>query len=200
MGIVEVPEGRSGAWEVKKFIVCPTKSKLDHVASHDGRYAPPGDYTQLTHRGRIIMSDTPDELRDHATFIRLAHGRVLIHGLGLGMCLKKILEYDDVDHVDVVELSEDVIKLVGPTYESDRVHIHHGDAMTFRFPPGTRWDVIWHDIWSTLCTDNLHEMHKLHRRYGRRCDHWQGSWGREYLERAVREEKKESQIYNVFRH
>jgi hypothetical protein len=38
-------------------------------------------------------------------------------------------------------------------------------------------------------TDNLEDMHKLHRRFGRRAD-WQGSWGRSFLEHVRRQEQR----------
>jgi len=166
-------------------------SKMDRIVSKDGRYTPPGTYTKLMRGGTLVMSDTPDEMGDHWYFVHVASGRVLLNGLGLGMVLKKLLEKDDVEHVDVVELSEEVIALVGPTYQDDpRVHIHHGDALIFKFPAGATWDYVWNDIWDCLCLDNLPEMHRLHRRYGRRAG-WIGSWGRGYLELVREREKRE---------
>lgn len=189
MGIVDVPSGECGVWKVERFVVDECDSKLNRALSHDGRYTPPGSYTRLMRGRKLVMSDTPDELRDHSYFIRIARGRVLVNGLGLGMVLKKLLEKEEIDRVDIVEFSEDVITLVGPTYQDDpRVHIYHGDAMMFKFPPRTTWDFVWNDIWDDLCLDNLSEMHKLHRRYGSRAE-WIGSWGRSYLESVKRREK-----------
>ena len=54
---------------------------------------------------------------------------------------------------------------------------HQADALEYKPPRGEQYDVVWHDIWPNICTDNLPEMHKLHRKYGRRCN-WQGSWCR----------------------
>jgi hypothetical protein len=62
-----------------------------------------------------------------------------------------------------------------------RLTIHHGDALTYKWPVGTRWTVAWHDIWDTICEDNLPDMNRLHRRFGRRVD-WQGSWCRDLIE------------------
>lgn len=189
-GIVTVPPGEVGIWRVEKFTVSDTHSKLEWVASHDGRYTPPGTYTKLMMGGTLVMSDTPDEMRDHSYFIHVAHGRVLLNGLGLGMVLKKLLEKPEIEHVDIVEVSEEVIALVGPTYQDDpRVHVHHGDALTFKFPTGSKWNYVWNDIWDDLCLDNLPEMDRLHRRYGRRAE-WIGSWGRGYLE-LMREREKQ---------
>jgi len=144
-------------------------------------------------RGRtLVMSDTPDEMRDLLP-LRFAapRGRVLINGLGLGCAVKGLLSLEEVEHIDVVEVSPEIIELVGPYYDDDRVTIHEGDAFTFTWPRGTRWDFVWHDVWDDLCTDNLTEAsggaqpgsyEKLHRRYARRC-RAQASWGWDFLQR-----------------
>lgn len=137
--------------------------------------------TSLHVGGRLVMSDTRDEWRDHITAIHMAHGRVLINGLGLGCYLQAILSKPDVSSVDVVEIEADVIALIGPHFEADdRVHFHEGDAYTFKFPAGTSWDVAWHDIWADKCTDDLEKHAKLLRRYGRRVG-WQACWAHEWL-------------------
>jgi hypothetical protein len=33
---------------------------------------------------------------------------------------------------------------------------------------GKRYDMVWHDIWDDICSDNLEGMAKLHRKYGDR--------------------------------
>jgi hypothetical protein len=141
--------------------------------------------TRLFVKGHgMVMSDSHDEYRDHAYAIRRAKGRVLVHGLGLGCFLKAILSKPEVSHVDVVELSQDVIDLIGPYYDrsfgTGRVTFHQGDAYDFRFPKGTRWDVAWHDIWTDRCEDDLAGHARLNRRYARAAD-WQGCWAHEEL-------------------
>ena len=130
----------------------------------------------------LVMSDTPDEIQDHVGFIARARGRVLIHGLGIGMCVRAVLRKEEVEHVDVVEMSADVIALVAPwlyqEFGTERLTIHCGDCLDFKWPTGTRWSAVWHDIWDTICTDNIPQMGTLHRKFGQRCD-WQGSWSKE---------------------
>jgi len=186
---VAVPEGVRGDWAVSRFTIAKETPGALYYALH-GRPIDPGTYTRLTRGGNgrenVIMSDTPAEVRDHWDILyRLRSAgpdtRVLIHGLGLGMVLGVGLHNCNIAHVDVLEIAPEVIRLVGPTYTHDpRVTIHEGDAFTYQWPKGQRWNIVWHDIWSTLCTDNLEEMGKLHRRFGRRCD-WQGSWGKDFL-------------------
>jgi spermidine synthase len=130
------------------------------------------------------MSDTPDERRDHLSAIREAKGHVLLNGLGLGCVLQSCLEKEGVTKVTVVEKEEDVIALVAPHYQErygDRLEVVHADAFEYKPPKGVRYGMVWHDIWPNMCADNLPEMHRLHRKYGRRTE-WQGSWGRAYIE------------------
>lgn len=184
-----VPDGVSGVWSVERFVVeSQTVEGLRFALQ--GRPVPPGTYTRLVRGGTsTIMSDTPAELADHREFVRRATGRVLINGLGLGLALQEALAKPEVTHVDVVELSEDVFALVAPHFEGDpRVTIHLADAFDADWPKGTTWDVAWHDIWDNICSDNLDEMAKLNRKYGRRVG-WQASWCRLECLRQRRKDK-----------
>jgi len=176
---VDIPEGESGPWRIERFEASEGIGTLR--AEWEGRPIDPGTYTRLMRGGTLVMSDTPAEIRDHRALFRNATGRVLIHGLGLGVALRGVLLKDDVTHVDVVEIDEDLISLVAPHLEDPRVHIHHGDALTFEFPKGITWNAAWHDIWDDICADNLPAMKRLHRRYGSRCN-WQASWCRHECE------------------
>lgn len=141
-----------------------------------------GDTTmQLLVGGALWMSDTPDEYRDHVAAILKARGKVLIHGLGLGCYLSAILTKPEVSSVDVVERDGDVIALVGPYFAGDsRVTIYHDDCFLKRWPKGSRWDVVWHDVWESKCTDDLAAHSKLLCAFGRRAT-WQGAWAHDYL-------------------
>ena len=133
-------------------------------------------------------------------FIREAQKskRILINGLGLGVCLAAILESDVPEKIVVVEKSEDVIKLVGPTFENDsRVEIIHADALEYKPPKGEKYDAVWHDIWPNICSDNLESMKKLHRKYGRRAA-WQGSWARGLCELQKKREDEHNRRYRYF--
>jgi hypothetical protein len=181
---VNVPKGESSDYKIKKFIVSEEDSRLDSMRSftfsNRGRYTPAGEYTSLTCRGEIIMSDTPNEIRDHHEAVRMAKGSVLINGLGIGMVLQAVLEKPEVTDVTVIELSPDVISLVGKHYQDkygSRLQIINANTFEWTPPKGKRYGMVWHDIWTYICYDNLPEMHKLHRKYGRHAD-WQGSWCR----------------------
>lgn len=110
-----LPEGADGNWKVERFTVSEEESDLDMLRSlgRGGRYVRPGTYTRLTRNGAVIMSDTSDEIRDHLGAIMQATGRVLIHGLGLGMVARACLLKPEVTHVTIVERSSSVVKIVG---------------------------------------------------------------------------------------
>lgn len=187
---VTVPEGQKGKWKIERFIVSEQDEKMTHMQSifSGGRgYVPAGTYTKLSCVGRgTIMSDTPDEKRDHLHAVWKASGHCLINGLGLGMVLNAVLQRNatlPVTKVTVIELEQDVIDLVGPHYLSDpRVEIVNASAFDYNPPKGEKYGMVWHDIWDNICGDNLPEMTQLKRKYGRRTD-WQGCWG-EYETKA----------------
>ncbi len=112
---------------------------------------------------------------------------MLIAGLGLGMILWPILNKKEVESVVVIEQSCDVINLVSPTLpKTKKLSIEQDDIFTWKSKNGTKFNVIYFDIWHDICVDNLDEMAKLHRRFGRYLDakdpkNWMGSWKREWL-------------------
>lgn len=185
---VKVPDGESGPWKVYSYEVskeAETYSRMRAAIARSelGRWVPAGTYKGLKRGGEIIMSNTPDEIKDCYDFFRNASGRVLINGLGLGIALDVILhkvKKDDthaVTEVYVIEKSCDVINLVASTFLKDkRVHIILSDA--FEYKPQVDFDTVYHDIWDNICSNNLVGMKKLHYKYGKRAN-WQGSWCRE---------------------
>jgi hypothetical protein len=194
---VDVPEGKSGNWSVEKFTVSKEDSNRDRMMAainprSMGRFTPPGTYTQLKRGGTIIMSDTPDEIRDHIYFITRAYGNVLIAGLGLGMVLNAVATNHDVEKVTVVEQSADVIKLVADHYRAKpyghKLEIVNADIFDWKPAKGVTYDHSWMDIWDNLCTDNLDEMAILNRKFARICKS-KGCWGRELLLDRRRQER-----------
>lgn len=197
---VNVPEGETGDFSIKHVIVGSEDEKNGRMRACNptsmGRFVPAGRYTMLYQKGSLWMSDTPDEMRDHLSPIHEAErsgGHVLINGLGIGMVAGAIASFENVTKVTVIEKSPEVIALVGPSLTEkfgSRIEIIEADAYEFKPPKGVRYTVVWHDIWMNLCTDNLDEMAKLHRKYGRRTD-WQGSWGKELLKYHRRQERSQ---------
>lgn len=177
LGTVEIPDGVSGDWRVETFEISDGEARFSWLRGGlNGVEA--GKYKRLMRGRTVIMSNTRMERITNREFVYEARGRVLINGLGLGMVLRAILQKPEVAYVRVIEKSVDVIALVGPYFSFDpRVEIIHADAMEYKPAKGERFDVVWHDIWENICSDNNEQMKVLHRRYGRICD-WQGSWSR----------------------
>lgn len=179
---VDVPIGKSGEWNVSKFTVAEKDIRAITYALH-GRPIPLGCYTRLMREGAWdpMMSDTPAEIQDHLDFIYKATGDCLLNGLGLGVVLKAILSKPEVTHIDIVEIEQDVINLVWPTYkDGDKVTLYHADAFTIEWAKDKRWDCAWHDIWNSICTDNLPEITRLKRKYARRV-RYQEAWAEDLL-------------------
>lgn len=169
---VSLPEMSRNGWRVEHF----TTDRTDWHSALGGRAVPVSEkYTRLMRNNTLVMSDTPAEMRDHRFAVHMARGSCLLNGLGLGMVLKNILLKPSVTEVIVVEISQDLIDLISPYYNDSRVKFVCADAFTYRTTKGKRFGMVWHDIWDNICADNLPEMEKLHRKYGRKCD-WQGSW------------------------
>jgi hypothetical protein len=175
-----IPPQKKGRWEIRNFTVELDMMNLRHM--RDGRGCFPGKYTQLMHKKRgIIMSDTTAEINDLYRLYKMATGRVLIHGLGLGCAVKGALSKQSVTRVDVVEIDKDIIAMVSPYLVDDRLHIHCGDAFDFKWSRESYWDVSWHDIWDGICEDNIPSMKRLIKKFARRCD-WQSCWAMGWCE------------------
>lgn len=189
---VNVPDGELGNYAVETYTLTEEDLSLFNMRAlfkPGGRTIEPGTYKRLVRTSSpvgigsrvVLMSNTQAEIDDQHNFIWRAKQAktVLINGLGLGVALTEILKSDTICSVTVIEISPEVIALVGPTFTGDsRVTIVYGDAFLYKPPRGTKYDVVWHDVWDYICEDNLDDMKKLHRKYGHRCK-WQGSWARE---------------------
>lgn len=181
-----IEAGEQGRWRVKHYNVTEENYRLErlrimHECGDDeftremklSRQITPGPYCTLSRRATEremeeneyvkaegympVMSDTPAEINEHQHAFLYAGGRVLIHGLGLGVLVSALLAAPHVERIDVVEIDPDVIALTGPYYTHDpRVHIHQGDCLRMNWSPEIKWDYVWHDIWSDISWKNLH--------------------------------------------
>jgi hypothetical protein len=68
----------------------------------------------------------------------------------------------------------------GLLVQNPRITFHHADAYKKQWPKGTRWNFVWHDIWPTICSDDLENHAKLNRKFGHRAD-VQGAWAHDML-------------------
>lgn len=193
---VDLRPGEAGPWtltveELTAEDVALTNMQMAWTPG-GSRTIPPGRYTFLRRNGRVVMSDTRAEIRDHLVPIRKATGHCLVAGLGLGMVTEAMLKRPEVESVTVLEVDGHVIDLVGSQLVErygNRLILRQEDALAYKPKQGEVYDVAWYDIWDDLCEDNLEEMTVLHRRWGRRVG-WQGSWGKELLQAIRRDNRR----------
>lgn len=181
---VTIPPWAGASWCVSRFKVSERDARFHNLrcminASRtvsDTRIRP-GTYTGLYRLpkrgpddGNPIMSDTPAEMADHAGFVRRAEGRILMTGLGIGLCIHNLLLKKTVGHITVIERDTELCELIGPHYTGDsRVRLICADAFTWKPDRGDRFDYAWHDIWPSICSDNIPEIKTLTKRFRRAC-------------------------------
>lgn len=197
-----VPEGKLGEAEVLHFEVSELAAAMS--AWKGGRnYVPDGRYAKLRVGGHLVMSDTRHERVSNLEVVQRAHGQVLIAGLGLGMILHAILAKETVEHVTVVELSQDVVDLISPTLaqHSGRLTIVQGDIFEWRPARGTKYDCIYFDIWAEISTGALPEMARLHQTFKgfKAPGAWMQSWERESLKADRQREARRYQPFAGYR-
>jgi len=181
-----VPEGKHGIASVEHFEVSESAARFSSLRR--GGYVPEGRYAKLKVNGCLMMSDTSMEHRTNWGVVHEARGNVLIAGLGLGMILHPILAKPEVLSVTVVEKYPDVIALIGPTVRHRKLTIVEGDIYEWKPAKGTKYDVLYFDIWAEQSTDCLEDMRKLHMRFRpyKVKEGWMESWRRDYLKSQKR--------------
>lgn len=150
----------------------------------------PGKFVRLQRKSGfrdVVMSDTIAERNTNWRVVHEAEGDVLIAGFGIGMILVPILLNPKVNKVTVVEISKEVPAMVLPHLpNTDKLEVIYADILEWNPPKGKKWDIVYFDIWDHICADNLGDMKKLHKRFGRRKKKWMGSWARKECERQAR--------------
>ena len=126
--------------------------------------------------GYTVMDDSRGEVVKHLQAVGRAKGRVLKTGLGFGCFVRMCLTKPEVEHIDVIEINENIAQHFGAEFENEpRVTIHVADALEWDAGVGL-WDFGWHDIY---CEGNegLQVLHmRLIERYRQHCA-LQGAWG-----------------------
>ena len=194
-----VPPGEKGVAKVKHFTVNESESQITAFQSmqHPLAFVREGRYAKLLVGNTLMMSDTSMERQSNCEFVRRAHGRVLVAGLGLGLILFPLVDRPEVEHITVIEKYQDVIDLVGPSLKEkfgDRLEIVCADIFDWRPTKGTKYNVIYFDVWPDICLDNLKEMEKLHRGFSRFLNRkgplpWMDSWMKKGLQFQLRRNK-----------
>lgn len=134
-------------------------------AARDGQPLNADTYTRLIVDGTLWMTDAEFECWTNSGFVRSAKGDVLIAGLGLGLVVEPLLKSSQVESVTVLEISPDVIALIGPVYDHIKLSIIKADARTWEVPKKA-YDTIYLDIWADVPnSDNKDEIAALKKRY-----------------------------------
>jgi hypothetical protein len=213
---VDIPnmEFGNGRFIIDRFTVSKSAAinfNTHHLANgSQTRFIMPGEYTRLREkdpkgefkldeeRWMVWMSDTPAERKDHDEVYAMAKelgGRILVHGLGLGVIVNALLELPNIEHVTVWDIEEDILEHVGGFYlekfGSERLTLVQGDAFEHKPKKGETWTIAWHDIWPTLDSDNLKPMQRMCARFRTRVA-WQECWGREVCRWMAKEERNEA--------
>lgn len=190
---VDIPEGSSGLWYIKK--VYPPKAQTVTRNGQQYELAPAlfthlfriTDDTLYKHPpGEVVMEDTPLELKRHLEFMLRARGKVLITGLGLGCVVRGCLANPNVEKVVCIEKSSDVLGLVRPYMPQDRLKIVYADALAWTATNKERFDCAWHDIWANKDRGEP-DLSLLHTQLIFNCVErvgFQGAWG--YLRESKR--------------
>jgi hypothetical protein len=193
---VSLPFRRKGRARVECYTLthkrCEEVNWMIVLHCEDRAFAYPGKYTGLRVDGITVTSDEAHEIADQLPFIERATGRVLLTGLGIGMCLQALLRKPEIDHVTVVEECADVLYLVEPHYRAifglDRFTCVHADAFCWYPPIGTRFDYAYHDIWP-VATGWFWPQHKQlfahYDGYVTEQDSWRGDWMKARFEKNV---------------
>lgn len=176
-----IPEVQLNNWRVEHFEVSKQDAKIFNVRQSfcfgGGRFIESGKYMKLVRdENNIVMSDTPTEVREFSYFVCMAEGYILISGLGLGLLVHKLLQKKTVKMITVIEKEADVIDLVLPHIKNKRLTVLCGDVFDWKIGKNIMYDYIWHDIWDTISEENLPEISKLKRKFGRHHREYQGCW------------------------
>lgn len=97
------------------------------------------------------MSNDLFEVEEAAEFASKCSGQVLVLGLGLGMIVRMLLARPEVDQIHVIESEREVIELVGPSVQDDRVKLYNANAYDGDAPEhlfgDRKFDAVWMDVW-----------------------------------------------------
>ena len=139
-------DGKTGDFELSHFEI----GENNLYAMFHG--IPCGKFVRLLHNGSVVMSDTDMEKRTNANFVRNAHGKVLIGGLGIGLILLAIQDKPEVKQIVVVEKHREVIDLVKDQLPlNEKVEVVNADV--WEYTPAEKFNTIYMDIWNYINTD-----------------------------------------------
>ncbi len=162
-GYLDIPEGKLGDWSIihKKYKAEHEFSTATFRTAIIGgqrkrpvRYNVPTRFHALCEGEGIWMTDWPVEQAQCDSNLKpIRGGRILVGGLGLGLCATILARRKDVEHVTVVEDSQEVVKLVAEHLRVPRGKLTVVVADLFEYldtrHERCQFDWAFHDIWQS---------------------------------------------------
>lgn len=160
-GYLDIPEGKSGDWSIlhktyeanHKFTTATLRTAfIGGQANRAIRWDFPTRFHQLCEGEGVWMTDWPvEQAQCDSNLKRIKGGRVLVGGLGLGLCATILARRRAISHVTVVEKSPEVVKLVAEHLRVPRGKLRIVVADLNEWlqsrPPREVYDWAFHDIW-----------------------------------------------------
>lgn len=160
-GYLDIPKGESGAWSIihntypafHEFSTATFRTFfIGGQRRRKVRYDAPTRFHALCEGEGVWMTDWPIEQAQCDTNLKpIVDGRVLVGGLGLGLCATILARRKNIEHVTVIEKSPDVAKLVAEHLRVPRGKLTVVVADLFDYlkfkRPLKPYDWAFHDIW-----------------------------------------------------
>lgn len=168
-GIVHIPEGKSGNYEIRHFTrpAGPIERSNLRTAIMGGQAEPPVHFDrkttwhELSYEGGVWMTDLPIEQQQHDNELKsVVSGSVIVGGLGLGYAVNVLAAREGIERILVVEISRDVINLVEPWIRDPRdiVEVQNADLMEYVKVNEEGFDWAFYDIWQSDGERTFHEI------------------------------------------
>lgn len=160
--LIDIPEGTMGEYAIRHVIREPNYEfdlntmRTAIFGQKGGKVSWPFEtrWHELTENEGVWMTDLPIEQKqmwDNAYGLK---GHVLVGGLGLGVIATMLARRRSITKITIVEISEEVIELVGPYILKDtplrsKIAIEHADLFDFlkAAPTNKPFDTAFYDIW-----------------------------------------------------
>lgn len=186
-GSTRVKPHKFGDWLIKEFEVTENDAEMFNLRlrfqGKEDQSIVAGKYLRLEQisTGYVVMSNTPMECNTNKIAYEMAHGSVLMAGLGMGMILEAVLSKPEVTKVKVIEIDENIIDYVGGYFKDDpRVEIIHGDILKYKPAENEFYNYIWLDIWDDINPINELDFQILNQRFKDHC-HKMNLWSMDLL-------------------
>lgn len=142
---------------------------------------------KLKEDGKLMMSDTPQEMFLQYDAYKNAKGNVLVGGLGLGMYPSMIAKKKEVTSITVVEKEKDIIKL--RDLKHPKIKVIHDDIWKFIRKTKKKFDYAYIDIhYSTGAMEYKDTVLPMKKIFDKRFDGMPVDfWGEEEMKSQYRE-------------